>query len=272
VIYFQRRERAALDGLLCHRTSAIQKAAFDALGSLLAKFYLQQREWDALEGLLRHRTSAVRKDALDALHFSLASTTPGIIAAAAALLADTDVVYDARDAFAHRQMESVSPLVVPLVECLDNDNAKVRALAVDSILHHLEAVVGDDIGGDGKDSKREPSAPALGKAAKELTKRLPLLVRHIVKPRSAPWDGDKFFPNSRRLRDDSKKLTTRLAAAAALAVLMQQSKASKNRVREALEGERRHVQDILSCDDEAGLELGPELGLLVRQTLGGQNT
>lgn len=225
-----------------------EKAAEAA--ATLADICLQRKDWNKLEGLLRHENSAVRGGALGALALGHERTPAAIIDAVVALLGDKAHARAAHTKFIDATgYGKVVGLITTLVECLDNDDAKIRALAVDSILHYLEPDTGYYIGDDGKGSYRDPQHPKIGaKVAKALYPLLGLLVRHLVKPRPAPWVDVDSYPRSDRAKDSAKELNTTMAAAAVLWALFNSSETSKARVLEALDTVSPELRRIISGD------------------------
>lgn len=209
----------------------------------LAKIYQQRGEWDDFEALLRHRDSTVRGAALAALTPSLERAPPGIIDAFVTLLGDKANALAAHKAFtcgAWWGKDQVSPLIITLVECLENDKAEVRAFAVDLIFDHLA-------GARPVPPTYEPGKPPkLGKAAKTLSSQLPLLVRHIVKPLPARWPDIAGNPGSDMAREFPKKLNTGIGALRVLEALIDESKAGEARVRKALSTARPQLLKIFS--------------------------
>jgi hypothetical protein len=212
----------------------------------LARIYQQRGEWDNFEALLRHRVSIIRGAALAELTPALENTPPGIIDAFVSLLGDKDNGPAAHEALTCRawwDRDQVSPLIVTLVECLEHDNAEVRAFAVDSIFAHLS-------GSTPLPPSFEPGKPPkLGKAAKVLTSKLPRLVRHIVEPLPAPWPEFAADPSSDMAREFPKKLNAGIGALRILEALITESKASEARVRKALSKAWPQLLKIYSDDD-----------------------
>ncbi len=231
-----------------------EKAAEAA--ATLADICLQRTDWNKLEGLLRHGNSAVRGGALGALDLGHERTPAAIIDAVVALLGDKAHARAAHTKFIDAAgFGKVVGLMTTLVECLDNNDAKIRALAVDTILLHLEPDTGYYIDDDGKGSYRDPRHPKFGaKVATALYPLLPLLARHLVKPRPAPWVGVESYPRSYNAKNSPKELNTKIAAAEVLWTLCHHNKTSKARVLKALDTVAPRLGKLIS-GDHFGLRL-----------------
>jgi hypothetical protein len=213
----------------------IETDAADEAAATMAAVYVQRKSWGKLEALLRHKKSIVRIAAIDAVERSLARKPARIINAVASLLADKDCARAAHAAFSETEYGTkVSPLIITLIDCFDHDDAKVRALAVDLVIHHLDLGSGYYIDKTGSGSYRTPPPFKFGKATEEICARLPRLVEHILKPRPARWVDIPSYPRSSRARDFPDELNTRVGVSEVLGTLINQGKASKARVREAL--------------------------------------
>lgn len=221
----------------------------------LAEIYFRQKEWGELEALLRHENSDVRGGALDTLEGSVDRTSPEVIKAVVTLLEDQAHSRKAHDVFNCTSFEKVSPLITTFADCLDHKNAKVRAMAVDSINHHLEADSGYYIGEDGKGTYGPPKHPKLdAKIAKKLSSCLPQLISHLIKPRSAPWGKIDANPRSEEVRGALRKMTTGIGASRILNAMIHKDAASKASVRKALEAVGPNLQKIYTSMDIVDLD------------------
>lgn len=230
-----------VDGRVAKLVTKLKTARAAKAAATLAEIYFALKDWDDLEALLRHDSSAARGGALGAIESRLEDTAPGVIDAVLALLADNTHAHVAHGAFNHlgNRLGSikVSPLIITLVECLDDGNARVRALVVDSILHHLEPV-------SGYYNPRHPKLNA--KDAKTLFEWLPILVGHIVKPRPAHWLDIEASALSEKARERPRKLTTGVGASQILSTMINRGKKGKASVRQAFEAARPELRRMLS--------------------------
>lgn len=236
-----------VDSHVSELVSKLKTADAAENAATLAKVYFQGKDWGKLEALLRHKKSSVRGGALGAAESWLGDTPAKIIDAAVALLEDKTHARSAHEAFNRPGYNSVSPSFMALVDCLEHNKVKVRALAVDSIIHLLEPDSGYYIGKDGVGTYGPRKHPKLGKKiTKALFSRLPLLVAHIVKPRPAPWVDIDAYPRSYNARELPKKLTTGIGASKILNAMIISGKANKARVGQAFETARPQLQKMLS--------------------------
>lgn len=234
----------------------------------VAALHVQRKNWGAFGGLLRHKTAAVRNAAIDAVAGSLARKPARIIDAVASLLADKDCASAAAEAFSATEYGTkVSPLATTLIGCFDHDDAKVRAIAVDLVIHHLDLGSGYYIDDTGSGSYRTPPPFKFGKCTEEICAGLPGLVEHILEPRPARWVDIPSYPRSTRARDFPDELNTRIGASEVLRTLIGQGKSSKARVRDALAARRAQLLEMLRQDKATGL--GSETYLFVSEVAHG---
>ena len=152
-------------------------------------------------------------------------------------------------------------MITTLVECFDHDNAKVRALAVDAVIHQLDRGSGYYTKSNGAGGYRTPKAIRLGKVAKPLYARLPYLIGHLIKPRPARWVKIAGTPRSDLARHHPNELNTGIGASEIVWAMIDQSKAGKAKVRNAFLAHRPQIQKMLSNVDPH--EVNPEVLLFV---------
>ncbi len=247
----------------------IESEAADEAAATMAAVYAQRQSWGELQALLRHKSSSVRKAAIGAVAGSLASKPARIVDAVAALLADNDCARAAAEAFSSTGGTKVSPLITTLIDCFDHDDAKVRAMAVDLVIHHLDLGSGYYIDETGSGSYRTPPPFKLGKSTQAICAGLPRLVEHILKPRPARWADIPSHPRSSRARDFPHELNTRIGASEVLRTLIDQGKSSKARVREALAAQSAQLRKMFSQAES--MDLGSEVYLFASDVVREEN-
>ncbi len=221
----------------------------------MAALHVQRKKWGEFRALLRHKNPAVRNAAIEAVERSLEKAPAKVIDAVAGLLADEDCLRAGHAAFSETVYGTkISPLITTLVECFDHDDAKVRALAVDLVIHHLDLGSGYYIDDTGSGSYRTPPPFKFGKSTEAICASLPGLVEHILEPRPARWADIPSYPRSSRARDFPDELNTRIGASEVLRTLINQGKSSKARVRDALAARRPQLLEMLRQDKATGLD------------------
>lgn len=212
----------------------------------VAAVYVQRQSWDEVEALLRHENSAVRNAAIGELERPLASNPASIIDTVATLLADQDCARAAHEAVSQTAGTPVSPVVTTLVDCFDHEDAKVRAMAVDSVIHHLDLGSGYYIDETGSGNYRTPLPFTFGEATTEMCERLPRLIKHILEPQPAYWLDMASFPRSTKARDHPNELNTAIGASEVIRTLINQDEPTKALVRQALAAQRPRLLKMLS--------------------------
>jgi hypothetical protein len=252
------------DARTAELVKAIEADASAEAAATVAAVYVQRQCWDELEALLRHKSSDVRNAAIGELERPLADNPASIIDAVTGLLADQDCARAAHDAFSQATGTPVSPVVTTLVDCFDHEDSKVRAMAVDSVIHHLDLGSGYYIDETGSGNYRTPLPFTFGEATTEMCARLPRLVEHILEPRPARWLDMASYPRSTKARDHPNELNTAVGASEVIRTLINQDEPTKALVRETLAGQRPQLRKMLS-EGKTTMTLGAGLYLFVRE-------
>ncbi len=252
------------DARMAELVKEIESDAAEEAAATVAALYVQGRRWDKLEALLHHNNSAVRNAAIGALERPLASNPANIVDAVTGLLADQGCARAAHDAVSQTAGATVSPVVASLVDCFDHDDAKVRAMAVDSVIHHLDLGSGYYIDETGSGNYRAPLPFTFGEATTEMCARLPRLVEHILDPQPARWLDMASYPRSAKARDHPNELNTGLGASEVIRTLVNQDEPSKALVSDALAAQRARLLKMLA-EGKATMILGAGLYLFVSE-------